>query len=297
MSNESTLDRMVRIFVGFAFLLGGFFWVGGVWQWGLYGLGIILLLTGSSGFCPLYRLFSFSTYRPGAKPVGRWTISLFLLLLGLLLIGGSYGSNFFSKKLFLEEYNAMNTYYKQALFYSGKNERAQAVQNYEQLVVAYADFETKYTQYHPYILKGDAQFNADLSHIDGIIASATDLIHTGDLHQAHVTLEAVRPAFQDIFKRNQFSMLAIALVDFHDAMELILDAANAKSPQQIITLYPQVSDRLKVVESASNDAEIQAIRQNLDALLQLAQQGQAEPLVKQAADLKSSFVKVYLTRG
>lgn len=297
MRNENTLDRMVRLFVGTTFMLAGFFWVGGVWQWGIYGIGIVLLLTGAFGFCPLYRVLSVSTYREATKPISRMALSLFILLLGLLLIGGSYGSNFFSKKLFLEEYNAMNTYYKQALFYSGNADRTQAIQNYEQLVVAYAGFQTKYTGYHPYALKGDPQFNAELSRIAGIIASATDLIHTGDLHQAHLTLETVRPAFQDIFKRNNFSMFAIALVDFHDAMELILDAANAKDPQQILTLYPQVSDRLKAVENESNDAEIQAIRQNLDAILELAQQGQGEALVKQAATLKSSFVKVYLTRG
>lgn len=297
MRNESTLERMVRLLVGVMLLLAGFFWVGGVWQFVLYGVGIISLLTGAVGFCPLYRLLSVSTYRETAKPVGRLALGLFILLFGLLLIGGSYGSNFFSKKLFLEEYNTMNTYYKQALFYSGNADRAQAVENYEQLVAAYADFQTKYTGYHPYALKGDAQLNTDLGHISEIIVSATDLIHTGDLHQAHLTLEAVRPAFQDIFKRNNFSMFAIALVDFHDAMELILDAANAQDPQQIITLYPQVSDRLKAVERESNDAEIQAIRQNLDAILQLAQQGQGEALVKQAATLKSSFVKVYLTRG
>ncbi|MFN8493597.1 MAG: DUF2892 domain-containing protein [Caldilineaceae bacterium] len=297
MRNESTFDRMVRAFGGLSLILVGFFWLGGVWPFVLYLLGAILLLTSIVGVCPLYRVCPISTYRKAAKPVSRMTMALFILLLGALLIGGGYASNFFSKKIFLEEYNAMNTYYKQALFYSGNNDRTQAVQNYEQLVVAYGDFQAKYTTYHPYIIKGDAQFNADLARISGIITNAAPLIHTGDLHEAHVTLEGVRPAFQEIFKRNDFSMFAIALVDFHDAMELILDAATAKDPQKIITLYPQVSDRLKAVESESNDAEIQAIRKNLDGVLQLAQAGQSEELAKKAADLKSSFVKVYLTRG
>jgi len=297
MRNESTFDRMVRAFAGLALILIGFFWLGGVWPYLLYGVGGILLLTSIVGVCPLYRVCPISTYRKEAKPVSRMTLALFIVILGALLIGGGYASNFFSKKIFLEEYNAMNTYYKQALFYSGNNDRTQAVQNYDQLVAAYGDFQMKYTAYHPYVIKGDAQFNADLTHIATIITDAAPLIRTGDLHEAHLTLEGVRPAFQDIFKRNDFSMFAIALVDFHDAMESILDAANAKDAQQIISLYPQVSDRLKAVESESNDAEIQAIRKNLDGVLQLAQAGQGEELVKKAADLKSSFVKVYLTRG
>ena len=54
------------------------------------------------------------------------------------------------------------------------------------------------------------------------------MVHTGDLHEAHLELEKVRPVFQEMFKRNGFSLLSVALVDFHDAMEVMLDAANAK---------------------------------------------------------------------
>jgi hypothetical protein len=54
--------------------------------------------------------------------------------------------------------------------------------------------------------------------------------------------------FQDIFKRNGFSMLAVALVDFHDAMELILDAANAKDAEKVKQLHPMLSDKFKPVE-------------------------------------------------
>ena len=57
-------------------------------------------------------------------------------------------------------------------------------------------------------------------------------VKTGDLQQAHLDLEKVRPVFQQLFKRNGFSMLAVALVDFHDSMELILDSANAKNAEK-----------------------------------------------------------------
>ena len=297
MRNENIFDRMLRALLGLALLLVGFFWMPGGWQYLVYVMGAVLLLTGIVGFCPLYRLLGISTYRNSAKPVGRVTMSLFVLLIGVLLVGGSYASNFFSKKIFLEEYNAMNNYYKQALFASGNNDRTEALQNYEQLMATYGEFQAKYTAYHPYAIKGDEQFNPDLVKIAGIIQNANDAIHTGDLHEAHVTLEGVRPTFQEIFKRNDFAMLSIALVDFHDAMELILDAATAKDAQQIVTLYPQVSERLQAVENETNDAEIQAIRQNLDGILKLAENGQNAELAAKAAELKSSFVKVYLTRG
>jgi type IV secretory pathway VirJ component len=85
-------------------------------------------------------------------------------------------------------------------------------------------------------------------------------VRTGDLHAAHLDLEKVRPVFQEMFKRNGFSMLSIALVDFHDAMELAMDAANAKNASKVIELYTPISEKLKAVEAEANDAEIQTIR-------------------------------------
>jgi hypothetical protein len=138
---------------------------------------------------------------------------------------------------------------------------------------------------------------ADLQRVDGLIQAVHALVQGGDLLQAHLGLEQVRPVFQDLFKRNGFSMLAVALVDFHDAMELILDAANAKDAAKTLALYPAISAKLQPVESEAPDAEIQAIRKNLDGLQALAQQGQVEQLPAQAQALKSSFIKVYLQRG
>ena len=191
----------------------------------------------------------------------------------------------------------MNGAYKQALFFSGQEKRAEAIANFAQWEADYQTFAAKYSAYHPYAIKGDGQFNPDLTQVAGIMAAAKADIYTGDLHQAHVTLEGVRPIFQAIFKRNGFSLLAIALVDFHDAMEVILAAADANDAQQVIAVYTQVDEKLQAVEAAANDAEIQAIRQNLDALFKLAQDGKLDALSAQAATLKSSFVKVYLARG
>jgi 2-oxo-4-hydroxy-4-carboxy--5-ureidoimidazoline (OHCU) decarboxylase len=92
-------------------------------------------------------------------------------------------------------------------------------------------------------------------------------------------------------------MLAVALVDFHDAMEMVLDAANQKDPAKLVALYPEVSDKLKVVEAELNDAEIQDIRANLDELLTLSKVPHSDALPAKGDSLKSSFVKVYLKRG
>lgn len=294
--NVGIVDRFVRVGIAIGLIIGGFFWLPSAWPYLFYALATLLIGSALVGFCPLYRLLHIRS-APAARLMGKVGLTVATVALLGLVVGGSYGSSFFSKKFFLEDYTVMNTSYKQALFFSGQEKREEAMANFAQWETAYGAFAAKYSAYHPYAIKGDAQFNADLSQIAAVMAAAKADIYTGDLHQAHLTLEGVRPIFQEIFKRNGFSMLAIALVDFHDAMEVILDAATAKDAQQVIAVYGQVDEKLKAVEAAANDGEIQTIRQNLDALLSLAQTGKVDALVDQAATLKSSFVKVYLARG
>jgi hypothetical protein len=55
--NEGSLDRGVRVVVGLALLMLVF--VGPRTLWGL--VGVVPLLTGALGSCPLYRVFGAST--------------------------------------------------------------------------------------------------------------------------------------------------------------------------------------------------------------------------------------------
>ena len=301
MANVNTLDRILRALLGVVFLELGFFWLAGVWQMAAYVAGAILLVTGVIRFCPLYRILGISTVQGEAKTLGKTPLAIAAVLLIAIIVGGGYASSFATRKFFLEDFNAMNNFYKQTLFLTGKNEREKAVANYENLLIAYRRFQEKYSAYRPFALKGDDKFAPDLARVAGMLARANALVRTGDLHQAHLDLEQIRPVFQEMFKRNGFSLLAVALVDFHDAMELMLDAATAKDQAKLVALYPQVSDKLKAVEAEANDEEIRAIRKNLDDLFGLAgQPGGDQFAAKSAAkadELKSSFVKVYLKRG
>lgn len=231
------------------------------------------------------------------KTKKMWIGGASVLVAIALGIGSWYAYAFFTKKAFLEDYGAMNNYYKQALFFTGQGKRDESVANYTQLVASYASFRTTYHAYHPPVIMNDAQFNSDLDRIAELIAASEDTIVSGDLAAAHIELEQIRPMLQQILKRNNVSLLAVALVDFHDAMEIIIAAADAQDAAQVIAVYPDVSEKLHAVEETENDADIQAIRHDLDALLQLAQEGRVDALSHQAATLKSSFVKVYLTRG
>ena len=56
-TNEGTADRALRVVLGIAILSLAF--VGPRTPWGY--LGLVPLLTGMFGFCPLYTVFGFST--------------------------------------------------------------------------------------------------------------------------------------------------------------------------------------------------------------------------------------------
>jgi hypothetical protein len=300
MNNLHPIDRFARALAGIALLELGYFWLAGAWQIGALVVGAVLLITALARFCPLYSLLGLrtgSTKSLKTAAPGKTLPVLAGVALVAVLVGGSYGSHFMTRKLFLEDFNAMNDHYKQTLFLTGKNERAKATEKYDLLLPAFARFQAKYSAYRPYALKNDTQLSADLLAVQGMLQGVNEQVRTGDLQQAHLALEKVRPVFQQVFKRNGFSMLAVALVDFHDDMELMLEAAASKNADKLVVLYPQVSDKLKAIEAEANDAEIQTIRQNLDALRALAEAKTLGALPPAGDALKTSFVKVYLKRG
>jgi hypothetical protein len=57
MTNEGTIDRVIRVAAGAVILSLAF--VGPQTPWGY--VGVIPLLTGLVGFCPIYKLFGIST--------------------------------------------------------------------------------------------------------------------------------------------------------------------------------------------------------------------------------------------
>jgi hypothetical protein len=298
MKNILPIDRFLRLLLAILLFECAYFWQSGTPQILAYLAGAVMLVTGVISFCPIYKVVGMG---PSAASCSRlpalWIRVVSVLALVGAVVGGSYASAMFTKKFFLEDFNAMNHFYKQTLFFTGKAEREKANANYEQWVPAFENFEKKYSVYRPYALRSDIRFDADIAQTKAMMLGVKEAVKSGDLKQVHLDLEKVRSVFQEQFKRNGFSMLSVALVDFHDAMELMLDTANAKDAVKTVGLYEQVNGKLQAIEAEVNDAEIQAIRSHLDALFALAKEGKAEALPAQADRLKTSFVKVYLKRG
>ncbi|OIP87863.1 MAG: hypothetical protein AUK37_00630 [Rhodobacterales bacterium CG2_30_65_12] len=59
-TNEGTIDRVLRVIIGAALILGYFLNPDGAYSW-LYWLGLIPLVTGLVGWCAIYSIFGMST--------------------------------------------------------------------------------------------------------------------------------------------------------------------------------------------------------------------------------------------
>lgn len=296
-TNEGLIDRIVRIIIGAIALVVGYFWLGGMPQIILLSIGAAISLTGLVGFCGIYTILRLNTCTRNEKPLSTKQLFILIILFFALTTISSLASIKITQNKFLEDFNKMNGYYKQTLFLTGQNKRDEAKTNYDLWVSQFQIFTQKYSQYRPFVLKNDNRFDSSLATVKTIITDSKDGVYTGELPAIHKKLEEVRPIFQEMFKRNGFSMLAITLTDFHDSMEKLITAADNKDPSQLIADYPESDNILKQVEEQLNDDSIKSIRKNMDELLNLAKENKVDNLSKKAGEMKSSFVKVYLVKG
>lgn len=65
-SNESSLDRIIRVVVGIALLAAGLLMAGPI-KWALLALAAIALITAFTGFCLLYKVFGINTNKKPRK--------------------------------------------------------------------------------------------------------------------------------------------------------------------------------------------------------------------------------------
>jgi hypothetical protein len=196
--------------------------------------------------------------------------------------------------LFLDDFNSVNNPYKETLFATGQGLRNESIDNYVNLTKALTAFQEKYKDYRPLVIKSDEQFSGDMMNVSVIISGVKDDVYTGNLTEAHKKLEEVRPIFQKILNRNGLLPLSVALVDFHEVMEKVLDAANNKDASKVQEFYPKADEKLRAVEAISSEPGIKAIRANLDEVMNLAKENKIAELPAKAGDLKASYVKVYL---
>lgn len=69
--NEATWDRIARVIGGAALIGGGLFAVTGGWGWALAAVGLVLVVTGIVGWCPIYASMRFGTRKSPASDMSE----------------------------------------------------------------------------------------------------------------------------------------------------------------------------------------------------------------------------------
>jgi hypothetical protein len=65
--NEGTLDRDIRLALGFLFMIPAMFILSGIFQIIAGLLAVVMFATAATGFCPLYAVLGVKTNRGEAK--------------------------------------------------------------------------------------------------------------------------------------------------------------------------------------------------------------------------------------
>jgi hypothetical protein len=294
--NENELDRFVRVAVGLALLLVGVFGGLGWWRIALLALGGVSLFTAATGFCGAYVLFGIDTCEASPKPLKPLAKKIWIAALVLLSIGGVAGGYFLNHKAFKEDLASLNGAYKQVLYLSGQDS-PQTVKYDMEFRLRLGDFGRRQLEYRPWIVKDNARLREIFSEMSAVAQAAGDQVVLGQNQEAHLEFEKVRPLLQEIMQSAGISELAVALIGFHDAMEKVVEAADQKDLAGVVAAYVLADDKFQEVEALAQDDEIQAVRQALDRVLELAAQPDPDALPQAAAKLKSAFVKIYLSRG
>lgn len=294
--NLGNLDKLIRLTIAILVIIIWIFWTYWILKYVLFLAWAVFIIVSILWYCPLYQIFNFDTMH--FKISSKLNI-IFIFLIVILWFWWIYWSIFFTNKFFIEDFTKFNNEYKLLLFNTWKENRNESIEFYEKTIKTYSEFQKKYSNYLPYSLRNDIEIWKNLNEIQEIIFSLKDSIYSWNLQDSHIKLEWVRNITQDILKRNWFSMLNIALVDFHDVMEILIESSDEKDAKKIIENYQVANEKLNEVEKYLNNEWVKSIRSNLEILLETAKNSEnyqikKDLLPKIAQDLKSSFIKVYL---
>ena len=195
--NLGTIDRLVRAFLAELSLLIAFFWAGRAWQMVLYLLAFVLVFQAATGVCGLYNLIRRNTCERIKRKDRRLVIGA-LVLMVLVLGAGSYASAIVTKNILKADIVSVEEPYNLTMIITGQNQMNESISQYERLNRSIVAFDSKYSEYRPFVVKSDESFHGDVMNISRIVVSARDNIYAGRLSAAHDILVGVGPILQGI---------------------------------------------------------------------------------------------------
>jgi hypothetical protein len=113
--------------------------------------------------------------------------------------------------------------YRTALFQSNSGDAEATGKAMQALDAKWTALSTEWTASKPPQYEDDANLEATLSEVAGIIQQATDEVAAGDLPKAHITLEAVRAELDRLHQRNGIISFSDRMNVYHAEMETVLE--------------------------------------------------------------------------
>jgi len=200
--NTGFNDRIVRFVVAITFFIIAFFWVSGVLEFLFYFFGALILITSFTGVCRIYKILGISSCKKEKFPSKKSKTYLIVILILAWIILGSYLSIYFTNKIFLSDFEKFSSPYKQTLVYTEQNNHNKSVDYYSIFKLNFESFKYKYSNYRPFSIRYDNQFDRDIILISSVIKSSDKTIDSSNLTIANQNLKEIDFVLADILKRN-----------------------------------------------------------------------------------------------
>jgi hypothetical protein len=201
--------------------------------------------------------------------------------------------------------------YRAALFRTNGASQAEAQQAIDQARLAWQGILDRFAARPPVPYDRDSGFADTLRAVAAVYDKAAGQIQTGQLSQAHETLEAARDLLAALRQRNGVVIFSDAMNAYHAEMEhLLIDGPGLLGqPQGLPRLTAQVGVldylgrqlRLQAPPALRQNSEFDALLKDLEAsvreLVQAAQAQDAAALKAALGRLKPPYSKLFLKFG
>ena len=241
----------------------------------------------------------------------KYGISVFVAILVLFGVIAKSGAET-GFQLFYQQQNDAYAGYRVALFQTNKNDADASLKATSQFIMKWDAIVKQYAVAPPEIFAADPEWKPTLEKISAIAAQGKAKIESGDLAEAHETLEAIRDELTELRRRNHVVVFSDYVNSYHEVMENLLlagykaetlDAAALNSVREQLGVLDFLAEELQhnAPQEYRSNEKYQQLEQGLLASLQSLRkaldENAPEEIVKAISNLKAPYAKLFLNFG
>lgn len=206
--------------------------------------------------------------------------------------------------------------YKAALVGTNQKNVGASTNGVNELARYWKNVRDLYAVTPPPAFNGDNQWPRDLAKIVQAVSEAQAAIQSGDLSKGHEALEPVREILLEVRTRNGVPIFEDQMTLFHSVMEAVtaptanktVETLTSADVEAVKAAYPAMADAFKRIEKAPDGhfdaaqaqgytALVQSEASTIAALDTALKTGDKAAIIKTAADLKTTFSKLFAQYG